>query len=583
MKKLKTSIAILILALLTITGLIQPITTAYAADSYTVRATSYGDYHKALYVKNTTTGEDVVGYCYNAHKGWPGIREQSVKKFENASNDQFLRLASGPRDREKLRENVLGVCYKGFPRDGIGLKKKYNLSNDVFRFITQSAVWYYTDSLNIEDSGIWITYSWMVDDNARKAYNELINTPVTLPSNYTLDLYENASSSQQNILSTKLRDDYVPPKEYSIEFSKKDDELGGAELAGATLQVLEKNGTLIKEWITNGTTQKINLVAGEYIFREKTEPNGYVKVSDIYFKVDDSGAVSITSKTNNGDIAEGATGKLTVVDKKVPIVYKSLTVNKVWELYGHDGNEIPDSVQVQLYENGVASGDPVTLKKSEGWSYTWKKLDSSKTYTVKEVTISDNWISRIETGNDGNFTIYNSMKPELTVEKIVRDGDWADKTRKFDFKIELKDKDGNLITGNFACVIENKEGTQLSEGNLEVKDGLGTFKLGHEQKIRIKGLPIKVTYRVEELSDANAAFTASYATVKNNEQKVCPSVQITNENTDNKVTVYNTFKYIVDTGIDLNNKYLVPGAVLIIAGILLFGGIAVFRFRKRLK
>lgn len=583
MKKLKTSIAILILALLTITGLIQPITTAYAADSYTVRATSYGDYHKALYVKNTTTGEDVVGYCYNAHKGWPGIREQSVKKFENASNDQFLRLASGPRDREKLRENVLGVCYKGFPRDGIGLKKKYNLSNDVFRFITQSAVWYYTDSLNIEDSGIWITYSWMVDDNARKAYNELINTPVTLPSNYTLDLYENASSSQQNILSTKLRDDYVPPKEYSIEFSKKDDELGGAELAGATLQVLEKNGTLIKEWITNGTTQKINLVAGEYIFREKTEPNGYVKVSDIYFKVDDSGAVSITSKTNNGDIAEGATGKLTVVDKKVPIVYKSLTVNKVWELYGHDGNEIPDSVQVQLYENGVASGDPVTLKKSEGWSYTWKKLDSSKTYTVKEVTISDNWISRIETGNDGNFTIYNSMKPELTVEKIVRDGDWADKTRKFDFKIELKDKDGNLITGNFAYVIENKEGTQLSEGNLEVKDGLGTFKLGHEQKIRIKGLPIKVTYRVEELSDANAAFTASYATVKNNEQKVCPSVQITNENTDNKVTVYNTFKYIVDTGIDLNNKYLVPGAVLIIAGILLFGGIAVFRFRKRLK
>ena len=241
MKKLKTSIAMLILALLTITGVIQPIT-AYAADSYTVRATSYGDYHKALYVKNTTTGEDVVGYCYNAHKGWPGIREQSVKKIENASNDQFLQLASGPRDREKLRENVLGVCYKGFPRDGIGLKKKYNLSNDVFRFITQSAVWYYTDSLNIESSGIWITYSWMVDDNARKAYNELINTPVTLPPNYTLDLYENASSSQQNILSTKLTDDYVPPKEYSIEFSKKDDELGGAELAGATLQVLEKNG-----------------------------------------------------------------------------------------------------------------------------------------------------------------------------------------------------------------------------------------------------------------------------------------------------------------------------------------------------
>lgn len=584
MKKLKTSIAILILVAMSITGVIKPVT-AYAADDCYVRLEQYGDYGNALYVKNRATGEDVVGYCYNAHKNWPGKADQSVTKFENASQEKFLELSSGARDpKNLLKEQVMKVCYKGFPRNATGLKEKYNLPNDVFRFLTQSAIWYYTDSISIEQSGIWMFHSWMMSyyPGARAAYNELINTEVTLPSNYTLDLYQNNASRFQNILSTKLPKDYVPPKEYSIEFSKKADELGGAELQGATLQVLEKNGTLIKEWTTNGTTQKINLVAGEYIFREKTEPSGYVKVSDIYFKVEDNGKVSITSKTNNGDIAEGTAGKLTVVDKKIPIVYKKLSVTKVWERYGHQESEIPESVQVQLYADGAPYQQPVTLNKAGQWSYTWQQLDSSKKYEVKEVNTPDNCVSRIETGSDGNFTIYNSMKPELTVKKIVRDGEWADKTREFDFRIEFKGEDGNTITDSFDYVIEKEDGTQVT-GRLEVKDGSATFKLGHNQKIKIKGLPPKVTYCVKEVLDENAAFKASYKISDQKEAENCPSVQITNNNPNNVVTVYNTFKYIVDTGIDLNNNYTVPGALLLIAGILLFGGIAVLRFRKRLK
>ena len=584
MKKVKNSIAILILLLMSITGVMKPVT-VYAADEYKVRVGSgvNDEYHHALFVRNIRTGEDVVGYCYNAHRNWPGVQNQGVTKFENASQDTFLNLASNVRDPQNLKKNVLEVCYKGFPRNGIGLKEKYKLSDDAFQFVTQSAVWYYTDSINIEKSGIWFSYSWLLSSypGARAAYNELIGTPVTLPPNYTLDLYQNNSDKYQNILSTKLPKDYVPPK--TIEFSKKDDTLGGAELPGATLQVLnKKDETKIDEWTTDGNTHKVDLFAGEYIFRETTAPNGYVKVSDIYFNVDSNGNVTITSNQNGDNTASAAASKLTVVDKKVPIVYKPLTVKKVWELYGHQTSEIPDSVQVQLYVDGVASGDPVTLKKSEGWTYTWPQLDSSKTYTVDEVNTPDNCEKRIETDNNGNFTIINSMKPELTIEKIVRDGELADKTREFDFNVQFTGEDGTPINGNFAYVKENKDGTKV-EDNLQVQNGSATFKLGHEQKIRIKGLPTKVTYRVEEVADGNAAFTASYKINNQKEAKNCPSVPITNDNPNNKVTVYNTFKKIVPTGIDLNNNYTVPGALLMIAGSLLFGGIAVLRFRKRLK
>ena len=584
MKKLKTSIAMLILALLTIIGVIQPIT-AYAADDYKVRLETGTEFHHNLYVKNKITGEDVVGYCYNAHRNWPGQSEQSVTKFENASNDQFLQLVADQtkvRNRETLREDILRVCYKGFPRDGIGLKQTYNLNNEEFRLITQTAIWYYTDGMNLEQTTFYkFTYPWLYTDKVKNAYYELLNTPVTLPQGYTLDLYQNASSRFQNILSTKLPENYVPPK--SIEFSKKDETLSGAELGGATLQVLGNDGSLIEQWTTDGNTHKVDLFAGDYIFRETAAPNGYVTVSEIRFNVDDNGNVRITSKANNEDIAEGGASKLTVVDKKVPIVYKPLTVKKVWELYGHQESEIPDSVQVQLYADGAAFGDVVTLKKADGWTYTWPQLDSSKTYEVREVNTPDNCVSRIENIDDKNVTIYNSMKPELTVEKIVRDGEWADKTREFDFRIELKDENNQPINGNFAYAIENKDGGQISAGDLQVQNGWTTFKLGHNQKIKIKGLPPKVTYRVEEVADGNAAFEASYKIKDQREERTCSPVQITNENPNNVVTVYNTFKEIVPTGIDSNNKYIVPGALLLIAGILLFGGIAVLRSRKRLK
>lgn len=582
MKRLKIVLAMIMLTLLTVSGAIQANTAN--ADSYYVRKEQHGDYGNALYVKNHATGEDVVAYCYNVHKAWPG-REQSVIKYGDATNEQFVQLAGKVRDPNNLKKQVMEVCYKGFPRNGTGLKEKYNLPDDAFRFLTQSAIWYYTDSINIEQSGIWVFNSWMMDyyPGARAAYNELIQTPVTLPSNYTLDLYKNTSDSLQNILSTKLSKDYVPPKEYSIEFSKKDETLSGAELKGATLQVLKSDGTKVDEWTSNGSTHKIKLVAGDYIFRETNAPTGYTKVSDIKFKVGENGIISIISKTNPKDEAQVSGSKLTVVDKKIPVVYKSLSVTKKWELYGHAESEIPNSVQVQLYANGTKQGDPVTLEKSKNWSYTWDKLDSTKEYTVQEVNTPDNCVSIVEKVKDGEFVIYNAMKPELTVKKIVRDGEWADKTRQFDFNIELKDENNQPISGTLDYVIEKEDGTQVSTGKFVVNNGYAQFKLEHEQKIRIKGLPPKVTYRVQEVTGENAAFVASYATKNIREQKDVPFVQITNENPDNEVTVYNTFKYIVDTGVDLNNNYTMPGAFLLITGILLFGGISVLRFRKRVK
>lgn len=482
MKKLKASITAIILAVIGIVGIAEPVTT-YAADTYYVRKEQFGDLVDALYIKNGTTGEDVVAYCYNAHKVWPGSRDISVTKFENASQEKFLELAASPRDGgTDLKKHALEVCYKGFPRDGIGLKQKYNLDNDVFRMITQAAIWYYTDSQSMTQTQFWNSYSWMWTNDAKNAYNELISTKVNLPSNYTLDLYQPNSSSMQNFLSTKLPKDYTPP----------------------------------------------------------TQPE--------------------TTKT--------------------------VSVKKEWELYGHAESEISNSVQVQLYEDGTAYGDPVTLNKANGWKYEWKALDDSKEYTVKEVKVPDGCVSRVEKGDDDSgvdFVIYNSMKPELVIKKVV-EGEFGDKTKEFSFRITLKDGDGKELNGKYSYVKEKEDGTELSSGTIEFKDGLSTFKLAHAQTLRIKELPPGTSYFLQEVNVGDDHTPYYYYKDKTRDQKAGTGT-ITNTDLNNEVKVVNLYNdnYVPDTGIKTNSKYMMSGAAVIFAGMLLFAGVTIMHFRKRLK
>ncbi len=88
----------------------------------------------------------------------------------------------------------------------------------------------------------------------------------------------------------------------------------------------------------------------------------------------------------------------------------SLKVTKAW--YGDVESERPASIEVQLYKNGVAEGNPVTLDNTGGWTHTWQGLDRSAAWTVDEVTIPEGYQKRI-TGNIANgFTITNYIGPE---------------------------------------------------------------------------------------------------------------------------------------------------------------------------
>lgn len=218
MRKLKNLLVAIVLGAMSIVTLMNPITVS-AEQDFAIRLfqSGYGPgkyNHKILISDLGRT--DIVGYCFNATRQWPAVRNQYYIKYSNASESQFKQLATKARDGgENLKKHILEVCYKGYPHDGIGLKKKHNLSTDQFNFVTQLAVWYYTDSFEPENAEIFKTYSDMWDQNAKNAYKDIINKPVNLPSNYELDIYHKDGTQNgaklQNVLSTRLAKDYVNP------------------------------------------------------------------------------------------------------------------------------------------------------------------------------------------------------------------------------------------------------------------------------------------------------------------------------------------------------------------------------------
>ncbi len=197
--------------------------------------------------------------------------------------------------------------------------------------------------------------------------------------------------------------------ENEVVFSKVN--IAGKEIAGAKIQIKDENGQVVKEWVSKeNQSETFKLKAGTYTFHEEAAPNGYLKVTDITFEVDEQGKVTV--KNANGNEVKANGNKLTVTDKEeaskpenpwTPMIppTRNLKVTKEW--LGTNGNEIAapvDKIEVELYRDGKATGQKLELNKENNWIGEFKNLkvyesiENSKSYeyTVKEVGEDNNSI-----------------------------------------------------------------------------------------------------------------------------------------------------------------------------------------------
>ena len=181
--------------------------------------------------------------------------------------------------------------------------------------------------------------------------------------------------SDGNIVDFK---DGLLPIENGIVTAKvnKVDIADGKALSGAKLQILDKDGRVVEEWVSDGKDHEIKgLIIGEtYTLHEETAPDGYTAAADETFSIDENGEV-----TYSGTMKDGV---MLVEDKKKDEKSFSVRVNKV----DVDDGKALSGAKLQILDK---DGKVVEEWVSDGKAHEIKGLNSGETYTLHEVTAPD--------------------------------------------------------------------------------------------------------------------------------------------------------------------------------------------------
>lgn len=240
---------------------------------------------------------------------------------------------------------------------------------------------------------------------------------VSAPAGYTLAKDVTFTVSETGEI------DYVQMTDDTTKVSiSKTDITGEKNISGATLQIIDKNGNVIHEWIsgTDVNYMEAQLTAGEtYTLHETNAPAGYVLAQDQQFTVNPDGSIT---KVNMQDDTT-----------KVSITKYDLTSGKelpgaTLQIIDKDGNVIEEWIstsEAHLIEGILTAGETYTLREisaPNGWT-----ISEDVTFTVN----ADGTITHVE--------MYD--KPtSVSLRKVDPDGN--------DIKgavMQLLDKDGNVV------------------------------------------------------------------------------------------------------------------------------------------
>lgn len=198
-----------------------------------------------------------------------------------------------------------------------------------------------------------------------------------------------------------------------------------------------------------------------------------------------------------------------------------LTIEKRWVDDGHESKR-PESITVRYKMTMVFSDstgktdtrikeDNVVLSKANSWkeNITWDYRNESSlgfsyhlgrdlTVEVEEVDVPDGYTVEYDWKNNVGVVVVNTytgpVTGELSVKKTVS-GDGADKTKKFDFTLNLTDGSGQALPDSYSYTIQNEDGSSAGTGS--IGNG-GTFSLSHGQTLQVTGLPEGSKYSVTE-------------------------------------------------------------------------------------
>ena len=218
-----------------------------------------------------------------------------------------------------------------------------------------------------------------------------------------------------------------------VEYSKTDI-TGEKELEGAKLKVLDKDENVIDSWTSTDKTHKIEgLVAGKsYILREEIAPKGFVRATNIEFKVENTKEIQ----------------KVTMIDKVVDMTKNNIA-----------GDEV-EGAKMQVFDKEGNIVDEWTSGKE---AHKISNLVEGEKYTLHEETAPDGYV--VATDIEFEVTLEKETQHEVMTDKIVEmtkkniEGDEIEGA-----SMKVFDKEGNLVD-EWISEKEAHKINNLKEGN----------------------------------------------------------------------------------------------------------------------
>ncbi len=186
----------------------------------------------------------------------------------------------------------------------------------------------------------------------------------------------------------------------------------------------------------------------------------------------------------------------------------SLTVEKDWEDNDDQDGIRPEEVTVELFRDGAATGQTLTLSDADHWTDTFHNLPEYEggvriTYTVQEVSV-DGYESVIDGDAATGYTITNTHDPEqidLSGSKVWKDNEDQDGIRPDHVTIHLL-ADGEALES--ISVSESDNWTWTFEG-------LDKYAAGTEIEYTMEEVFVADGYKVDPgNADNNFTFTNTH-------------------------------------------------------------------------
>lgn len=239
---------------------------------------------------------------------------------------------------------------------------------------------------------------------------------------FTVDVHGNVTV--ENVDATAVSENGNPlvvmiDDTTKVQISKQDITTG-EELPGAKLQVIDKDGEIVEEWVSTTESHFIEaeLISGErYTLHETAAPDGYVIANDVEFTVNSNGTV--TEVVMKDDTTKVKISKRDITtDKELP--------GATLQIIDEDGNIVEEWVstdEAYFIEGKLIAGKEYTLKETiapEGYEIANEiKFTVNADGSVTEVVMYDEITPKTTTpytgDNHSNFAAFALMGASLII------------------------------------------------------------------------------------------------------------------------------------------------------------------------